>query len=897
VAQLLAGAHVQSFDETDAHARSDFALPGDRPAFAPDRPADVRHVELDLALDFAERAIRGSVTTTFVALFEEVCAVTFDAAELDIDAVALASDLDTGAVSHTVESSALLAFWIEGEKLHVRLDRTYRHGESFAVRVHYCARPRIGLAFVGPTDGNPELPVQAWTLGETEYHHYWFPCHDFPNDRASTTTRVTVPTGFFALSNGRLGEIRANDNGTTTFCWHMQVPFPAYLVTLVAGEFSELSDTWRDVPVHYYVPHGREEDGRRMMGKTPAMMEYFSARFGVDYPYPKYAQVVAEMYLGAMENASATTHSYRLLNDERAGLDHSAESTVAHELVHQWHGDLIAVRDWGHTWLKEGFATYFANTWTQHEQGEDHFRTQMREELRGYLQADARGRRPIVYNVTRKNADELFDPHNYDKAACVLHLLRYVVGEEPFWRGIQLYTQRNAGREVVTADFERAMEEATGRSLARFFGQWVYRAGHPEFKVSYAWEEEQRVARLTVAQVQRVDERTPLFATPVEIAFMVPEKAPKRRGTRVQPVGTSLTTFRVQVDETQQTFYFPLPQRPLAVRFDQGGWLPKTLEFKRPAEMLRHQLTHDPDVLGRIEAAEALGKLNDAQSFAALEQALLAEPFWSVRVAIAAALGSQKSERALGALTSALAHTEHPKVRRALISALGNFRAPEQQTLAERSAAILVGVLERGDPSYYVEAAAATALGKTRTPGAFEHLVSRIDTPSWLEIIRGGIFAGLGELGDPRGAAVLTSWLLDRSRPMDARAAAAVGLWELANTKRIDQGEARTSAIEALIAALDDPWEWTVRFAISALRAWGDVRAIPALECLIERSADERIIRAARLAILRLQRGQSSSDEARRLRGDLDELRAENRALRERLAALELRLNNTPHPG
>src|SRR5262249_6342895 len=159
--------------------------------------------------------------------------------------------------------------------------------------------------------------------------------------------------------------------------------------------------------------------------------------------------------------------------------------------------------------------------------------------------------------------------------------------------------------------------------------------------------------------------------------------------TKAQAASARLVTFRVTVDEAQQSFYFPLPRRPLSVRFDQGGWLPKTLDFKRPAEMLRHQLRHDPDVWGRIEAAEALGKLADEQNIAALEQALLAEPFWSVRVAITEALASQKTERALATLSDALEQTEHPKARRALASALGGFRAPEQQALAERAAATL----------------------------------------------------------------------------------------------------------------------------------------------------------------------------------------------------------------
>ncbi len=847
----------------------EYALPGDRMAYAPDRPVDVRHVDLDLTLDFETRTVRGSVTTTFVVLFEELGQISFDAAELRVTQVRLEG------------STGELEFWVEGEKLRAQLDRTYRHGEEIVVRVEYSAQPRTGFTFVAPTKGDPGLPVQAWSMGETEYHHYWFPCHDYPNDRATTALNCTVPGNFRVISNGRLEEVRENADGTKTFAWRMDVPYPAYLLTLVAGQFAEIEDAWRDVPVNFYVPQGREDDGRRMMGKTPRMIEYFSERFGVSYPYPKYAQTVVQQYLGAMENASATTHTYRLLADERASLAYSPEPTVAHELVHQWHGDLIAVRDWSQTWLKEGFATYFCNCWEQFDRGEDEFRATMRDEAHGYLAADARGRRPIVYGVTRKNGDELFDMHPYNKAACVLHMLRQVVGDEPFWRGIQLYTRRNAGREVITADFERAMEEATGRSLAQFFEQWLYKAGHPEFKVTYAWDDEHRTARLTVAQTQLVDERTPLFTTPIDIGFLLSDGDEAR-----------LVTHRVMVEEAQQSFSFVLEARPRAVRFDQGGWVLKTLDFERSAELLRHQLRHDPDVLGRIEAAEALGKKSDVTSAEALVAALREEPFWAVRGAVAEALATLKSAQALEALLEALGREDDAKVRRALVRALGAFRTPEQADLAEQAGAALLAVLEGDEPSYHVLAATAEALGKTRTPGAFEALVKQIDCSSWLDILREGVFVGLGELGDPRSVEMLSAWVRDLGKPMDSRAGAAHGLWVLARTGQVTDDAVRSQAVQVLIEALNDPWEWALRYTISALRAWGDARAVPELRRVIERHPDERVIRSARVAVAALERGRSEREELRRLHGDLDELRGENRTLRDRLDALEARLGN-----
>jgi aminopeptidase N len=424
--------------------------------------------------------------------------------------------------------------------------------------------------------------------------------------------------------------------------------------------------------------------------------------------------------------------------------------------------------------------------------------------------------------------------------------------------------------------------------MAQFFEQWLYKAGHPEFRVSYAWDGEKRLARVQVEQTQKVTELTPLFRTPVDIAFLVPEK--EDAVAEMPDTATRLVAFRVLVEDRQQTFYFPLERRPFSVRFDQGGWLIKTLEFERPDELLRFQLRHDPDVLGRIEAAEALAKSGDRKSLEALEQQLLAEPFWAARAAIAEALASHKSELALGALIGALAETSDPKARRGIVAALGAFRAPEQAALALQAAAPLTALVEQGDSSYFVVAAAAVALGKTRVPGAFESLQAAVGTPSWNETIRGGIFTGLGELGDVRGADVLVSWLTDTGKPMDARAAAAVGLRVLAGTRQIDPGPVQTRIVEALIAALEDPWEMVVANAVPALGLWVDTRALPPLRRLLGRSVDERIVRATREAIRLLERGETREQETRQLRNDVDELREQNRKLREEMQHLEAQL-------
>ncbi|HEX9068059.1 MAG TPA: HEAT repeat domain-containing protein, partial [Ktedonobacterales bacterium] len=230
------------------------------------------------------------------------------------------------------------------------------------------------------------------------------------------------------------------------------------------------------------------------------------------------------------------------------------------------------------------------------------------------------------------------------------------------------------------------------------------------------------------------------------------------------------------------------------------------------------------------------------------------------------------------------------KARRAIVAALGSFQESTKPEMAAKAASVLHTLLERGEPSYYVEASALYALGRTRTAKAYDRLVSWLDKSSFNEVLRGGACHGLGELGEARVAPVLTELLLDKKKPMDARAVAAQGLGTLARTKRLDPSEAQTQAVEALCAALEDEWELVHFAAIPALADFADARAIGPLERFIARSVDERSARMARRVVLRLRRGTNTRDETKKLRGDVEDLREENRKVRDQMRALEARL-------
>src|SRR5262249_20172979 len=201
------------------------------------------------------------------------------------------------------------------------------------------------------------------------------------------------------LSSGAVRERAPLPDGRIRWHYALEFPQPAYLVTLVAGPFVEIAARAprTGVDVFYFVPAGREADARRSFARTPEMIDFFSDRIGVPYPYPRYSQItVAEFIFGGMENTTATTLTDLVLLDERAALDHDVEGLVSHELAHQWWGDLLTCREWSEAWLNEGFATYFEYVWREHAKGRDEADVELLADAEGYLAEAGRYPRPVV---------------------------------------------------------------------------------------------------------------------------------------------------------------------------------------------------------------------------------------------------------------------------------------------------------------------------------------------------------------------------------------------------------------------------------------------------------------------------------------------------------------------
>jgi len=595
-------------------------------------------------------------------------------------------------------------------------------------------------------------------------------------------------------------------------------------------------------------------------------MEFYSRVTGRSYPYPKYAQTtVADYMWGGMENISATTQTLRTLHDARADLDFNSEGLVAHELAHQWFGDLATCEDWSNVWLNEGFADYFTALYKGDAHGADELALEIDDLRSGYFRDDAeRYRRPIVTNRYVDPID-MFDSHTYNKGALVLHMVHFLTGEEGWWKGLRSYVERFGGKTVTTADFQGAMEEASGVSLGALFDAYVYGAGYPELKVSWDWQPDTRQVHLEVRQVQKLEEGTGLFAFPVEIA-LVGEK--DTAVSRVQIAARELQDLYIPVD--------PGGERPRTVVIDPAGWILKTVDFNKSAAEWVVQLAASKPLAARLEAVRALGDLGGAEAVTALGRALKEEPVYGLRVETAKSLAKIATAPALEALRAGLADKDS-RVRSAVLEGLGSF--PDHTELI----AVLRSSLEH-DESYAARAAAAGSLGafESKRADIVPILVSALSQDSFREMVRGTALKGLAQI-EPDRAWEHAQRLAKYGAPIDSRDDALEALVTIGKDNRRRRDEAR----KVLEGYLNDPYYSLREATYRMLGQLGDPAAIPAIQRRARTEADGRQRRNAAKAIQEIQLSNRKGKEEQALQERIEQLERETEVLKERLRVAE----------
>lgn len=747
-----------------------------------DREVDIHHIKIDVSVNIEAGMVKGNVTHTFSPFSSSLDAFSLDAEDMTILRARLAGK-DIG-------------FNQANDKVYLTLNKSMSWEDTAKVRLDYTANPRKGTYFIKPDETYPEKPLQAWTQGEDMDNHHWVPLYDYPNDKATFEVSLTVGKKFTALSNGELVSVKNNKDGTHTWHWHEHFPMVSYLISYVIGEFEKVEDSYNGIPVNYWVYEENKHEALRSFGLTTDMMKYFGNRTGIEYPYEKYDQVIIDDFMfGGMENITLTHNTDRTMFDEFAAPDVSSDGLVAHELAHQWFGDMLTTRNWAHAWLNEGFATFFSRKYRENKFGFDEGEYIRFGEINGYFGSNKKWRRSTVQHKFYESMD-VFDGHIYAKGSLILNMLQDYIGDDAFWRFIQHYTKENQYKNVETPDLKKAIEETTGQNMDWFFKQWIYEPGFPEYNVTWKYNQRNKSVKLTVKQTQK---NTNIFKMPIQIQ-----------------IDDKLKT--VWIEDKEMVYEVPSEKRPKMVIFNAGMRIPCKLTFHKSISEWILQLEKGPHILDRIAAAN---ELSTKKGRRIVETALLNsaknDPFWGVRKEAVNSFAKLKSKNYAKELM-VMAEGQDNRVRRAIWNALKNYKKDEKVS------EFLQNVIET-DNKYYSIADAFKALVVVDTAAARQKVDALLDTDSHTDVIRKSAITYFGSVVTDKNYDRLKELVNYGGTTWDARSEAVKQLGEYVKSK--------PKTVDLFVDMLKDNDRSVRRNAVRALNKHGNRTHIGALDELL----------------------------------------------------------------
>ncbi|MBE2219714.1 MAG: M1 family metallopeptidase [Ignavibacteria bacterium] len=434
-------------------------------------------------------------------------------------------------------------------------------GDLVALKIDYSGKP-VKKGFDSFSFKEIYGNMYIYTLSEPTWGPVWWPSKDFPDDKATMSMHLIVPTGMKGVSNGLLTDTVQNSDGTTTFNWESKYPIATYLECIVVGKMVQWEDTYtsidgtKQMPVMYFAFPKDSAKARVDWKPTPEMIKYYSETFG-EYPFidEKYGLVQFGWTSGAMEHQTITSYGYLLVTG-----DNRYDFVAAHELAHHWFGDAVTLKDWKNIWLNEGFASYSESLWKEHTGGKTAYFDHMKGFDYGYFSGtvyDPKGfiDNPAIYATI------------YQKGAWVLHMLRGVLGDELFFKAVRAYYEKYKYSNAETSQLVEVFEEYYGSKLDWFFDQWVYKGtGRPKYEYSWKFEDFQGqkgsgayTVRLQLKQVQK-EEEVDLYKMPVKVTI-VTEAGDKE--------------FTVFNDTRDQSFLLTVDSTPKEVLIDKDGWILK----------------------------------------------------------------------------------------------------------------------------------------------------------------------------------------------------------------------------------------------------------------------------------------------------------------------------------
>lgn len=565
------------------------------------RTVDILHTDLFITPDWNDKTLKGKAVIYLKPYFYPLRSIELDAKAFTIDAIS---------VQHKKTNLSFQKTY-NNYKLQIQLDQEISRTDTLAVEILYTANPyqivthcpeldpyAHGFYFITPDPTTPTKPYQLWTQNEPQDASLWFPTVDEPNERMTHSLTITLGDSLVSLSNGELRSSVKNTNGTRTDTWVMSQPHAPYLVALIAGKYSIVKESYKGKDVWFYVEPSYENHAKNILGNTVEMMQFFSEKLGVEYPWNKYHQVFVRDYVsGAMENTTCVVLGEYIQKTDREQLGNSHETTIAHELFHHWFGDLVTCESWANLPLNESFANYSEYLWLEYKYGKEAADYHNLDDMKGYFSEAASKNEPLIryYN---KGPEDMFDSHSYNKGGRILHMLRSYVGEDAFFKSLQLYLTRHAYQSAEVHHLRLAFEEITGEDLNWFFNQWFLNKGYPSLEITYQYKEFEKVQEITIVQNQDAA-FAPLFRLPIDID--------------VYKNGTA-SRYRVWMTEAKQTFRLEgISAKPDWINVDADKVLLCNKYDQKTTQEFVLQFKQGKNLIDKLEALEHFSSLNEKE--------------------------------------------------------------------------------------------------------------------------------------------------------------------------------------------------------------------------------------------------------------------------------------------
>ncbi len=657
---------------------------------------DLIHTKLEVSFNWDSAFLYGKAWLSFTPYFYPTDSLVLDAKGHMIKEVALVDQIG---------KMKPLKFSYDTMELSIALDKTYHKEDTYKIYIDYVAMPdkfeaggssaitsEKGLYFINKDGSEEGKPKQIWTQGETESSSRWFPTIDAPNEKTTQEIYITVDTVYETLSNGKLLFQTENGDGSRTDYWKQELPHAPYLFMMAIGDFAIVEDQWKDIPVNYYVEHEYKEFAADIYPNTPEMIEFFSNKLNYPYPWDKYHQVVVRDYVsGAMENTGAVIYGDFVQGDDRFLIDNSGEDIVAHELFHHWFGDLVTTESWSNLPLNESFATYGEYLWNEHKYGRDQADYGLENDLRAYF-GEARINKKKLIRFNYKNETDMFDTHSYQKGGRVLHMLRKELGDEAFFKSLEVYLKENEFQSVEIHNLRLAAEKVSGRDLNWFFNQWFFQAGHPELIAEWEYIDSTKQAAVHLTQIQEGDDIPEIYILPIDLEV-------------VDAKGEVLIK-KIKMMQRQQSFFFDMEEAPLLINVDADKTLLADIDQDFSKEEAKVLYEKGGNYLDRYIALKELRLKSDSNSLNTIEKGL-SDPHWNIRklaIQESKKLIKKRAESTKKTLLTMAEKDEKSRVRAEAFEALGKYYADE----------IDAEFIKKGlqDRSYLVVGSALEALAK-----------------------------------------------------------------------------------------------------------------------------------------------------------------------------------------